>query len=95
MLTCSRVTAAERRATGLHEAPYDDRASRASRLKEPASILNAVRSRGRMLLCWPWLSLLPGLAASALPMHADYRPSADGRAIETESPSGRYFNRPL
>ena len=54
-----------------------------------------MRSRGRMTLCWPWLSLLPSLAASALPMHADYRPSADGRAIETESPSGRYFNRPL
>ena len=60
-------------------------------LKDAAS----VRSRGRMTLCWPWLSLLPSLAASALPMHADYRPSADGRAIETESPSGRYFNRPL
>eukprot|EP01043_Picozoa_sp_COSAG02_P064815 COSAG02_NODE_9590_length_2168_cov_1.737554_2_plen_56_part_00 len=53
----------------------------------------------------PWPALLPlllagfasGLTASTMPgnMVTDYRPSLDGRGIETDGPSGRYFNRPL
>ena len=84
-------------------------ASLAQQLLTVASAIYSVchtysREHVKMASIVSWPTLLPllllglasGLTASATPgMFTDYRPSLDGRGIETDGPSGRYFNRPL